>query len=539
LELLRFIADQVRVRTATQDEHALLMSSFDWSERMMAELDSRDTSMERMKRLKFSPDESARQVLGEKCNDQPPNGEAASGGAHKGAAISAQPQGDDDARGGACSTKRKRRPPKDGGHGRRSADSYTADKIVPLRHPRLKPGDPCTACGKGKLYVHRRKVRVHIKAQAPMTATKYVIHELRCGLCGKIHPFALPHEARQKYHESVVAVIAEQTYRLGVPIHTSKQVQENAGVPMPVGTQYDLVADHEPLVRPVVHALIRQAANAPQLYNDDTTNKILDLTPDERAHLLGPDAGDRTGIFTTAIIAETADSRFITLYFTGPRHAGENLRIVLKCRAAGLPPPLLMCDALPLNVPKGFEIIVCNCCTHGRRQFVDVYKKFPEEVRIAIHFFSLIYAVEDEARRLNLSPKDRLQLHRQKSRPAMVQMALWMRDLLRDRRVEPNSGLGKAIRYLRKHWVKLTRFYRVENAKLDNNVTERAIKTAIRHRKNSLFYRTINGAKVGDTYTTLIVTAERNGVDPVKYLTALLQNPGAVASDPAGWLPWN
>jgi transposase len=549
-ELLRFVVGQLRMRPAKDDEYRLLMDNIDLSERMIAELNSQDASMERMKRLAFSPDESTRHVLGENSSDKATNGDAANGNAPKdgAGAPSAEAAGEAGACGpesqgtagtrGPCSTKRKRRPPRNGGHGRRRADSYTTDETEELRHPHLKPGDRCSACGKGTLRAWRR-VRVHIRAHAPMTATQYVIYELRCRLCGEIHAFPLPLEARRKYHESVPATIAYNTYRVGTPIHTSKQVQELAGVPMPVGTQYGLGASYEPLVRPVVDELIRQAANAPQLYNDDTPNKILDITEDQRKEILGADAGKRTGIFTTSIVAETADGRCITLYFTGPRHAGENLRNVLILRAAGLPPPKLMCDALPHNVPKEFELIVCNCCVHGRRQFVDVYKQFEDEVRVVLYFFSHIYAVEGEARRLNLSPEQRLLLHRQKSRPMMIQMALWMRDLLRDQQVEQNSGLGKAIRYMRRHWRKLTRFYRVAGAKLDNNITERAIKTVIRHRKNSLFYRTVKSAKVGDTYTTLIVTAERSGVDAIKYLTVLMQNPDAVASNPAAWLPWN
>jgi transposase len=552
LEIMRAVANALRLRPAEPSEYILLMDCFEWIERLQAEVDSKDASIERIKRLKFSPGESARQVLGETRDNRPANADPASGVAPKSDANAAgeaakscsgtsdaADKGNNAAAKGPCSTKRKRRPPKDGGHGRRPADSYRADKEEPLHHPHLRPGDRCPACRKGTLYVPRPKVRVHIKAQAPLTATKYKIYELRCRLCGEIHSFEIPIEARRKYHESAVAQIAYQLYRVGVPMHTNMRVQENAGVPMPVGTQWELLDYWEPFIRPAVQELIRQAANAPQLYNDDTPNKILNLYEQERRILLGPDAGDRTGVFTSAIVAETADGYTITLYFTGPRHAGENLRIVLRFRAAGLPPPRLMCDALPHNVPNGFELIVSNCCAHGRRQFVDVYKKFEEEVRIVIHFFSFIYAVDDEARRLNLSPEERLRLHRQKSRPVMIQMALWMRDLLRDRKVEPNSGLGKAIRYLRKHWIKLTRFYRVIGAKLDNNITERAIKTAIRHRKNSLFHRTLRGAQVGDTFTTLIVTAERCGIEPVRYLTALMQNADALACDPADWMPWS
>src|SRR5438309_5219199 len=44
--------------------------------------------------------------------------------------------------------------------------------------------------------------------------------------------------------------------------------------------------------------------------------------------------------------------RRIALYFTGCKHAGENLAEVLKQRPPGLSPPIQMCDALSRNVPK-------------------------------------------------------------------------------------------------------------------------------------------------------------------------------------------
>ncbi|MFO8002854.1 transposase, partial [Thioalkalivibrio sp.] len=74
--------------------------------------------------------------------------------------------------------------------------------------------------------------------------------------------------------------------------------------------------------------------------------------------------------------------------------------------------------------------------------------------------------------------------------------------------VEPNSGLGKAIKYMLKHWKKLTRFLEVPGTPLDNNIAERALKYAILHRKNALFYKTQNGAKVGDLFMSLIHTCQ-------------------------------
>jgi transposase len=62
---------------------------------------------------------------------------------------------------------------------------------------------------------------------------------------------------------------------------------------------------------------------------------------------------------------------------------------------------------------------------------------------------------------------------------------------------------------------------------------------AIRHRNNSLFYRSERGAQVGDLYMTLLYTAQLHGEDPLHYLTTLLQHAADLAREPAAWMPWN
>ena len=115
----------------------------------------------------------------------------------------------------------------------------------------------------------------------------------------------------------------------------------------------------------------------------------------------------------------------------------------------------------------------------------------------------------------------------------------WLKALTDERKVEPNSGLGDAIGYMIDHWDKLTLFLTVPGAPLDNNIVERALKRAIQHRKNSLFYRSENGARVGDTFMTLIYSAEINGAEPFDYLVTLLRHADQAAKAPGDWMPWN
>jgi len=138
-----------------------------------------------------------------------------------------------------------------------------------------------------------------------------------------------------------------------------------------------------------------------------------------------------------------------------------------------------------------------------------------------------------------LSDIDRLAFHQEKSGPIMEDLQPWLKAQLDQKKVEPNSGLGQAIRYLIKHWKALTRFPQIAGAPLDNNICERALKMAILHRKNSRSYKTSRGARVGDIFLSLIHTCQINQVNPFTYLMALVNNAGEVLKDPTRWLPWN
>ena len=287
------------------------------------------------------------------------------------------------------------------------------------------------------------------------------------------------------------------------------------------------------IIKPALEELIRQAAHGEVLHNDDTSMRVLRLAREP--------SDKRTGVFTSGIVA-TNQGRKVALYFTGRQHAGENLADVLKQRAAEVRPPIQMSDALSRNVPKlpgGVEIMVANCLAHGRRQFVEIVRNFPAECRYVLEMLGRVYGHEAEARDRGLIAMERLHFHQQHSGPVMDELHRWLETQLTQKKTEPNSGLGQAITYLLRHWRGLTAFLREANAPLDNNLCERALKRVVLHRKNALFYKTLNGAQVGDLFMSLIHTAELCGANPFNYLSELQRHAGEVAQSPAQWMPWN
>jgi len=100
-----------------------------------------------------------------------------------------------------------------------------------------------------------------------------------------------------------------------------------------------------------------------------------------------------------------------------------------------------------------------------------------------------VYGQDAEARERSLTPDEGLQLHQAHSGPVMEKLHPWLEAQLAERKTEPNSGLGKAIRYLWRHFKALTLFLRKAGTPL--------LKRAVLHRKNALFYRTLNGGGGG------------------------------------------
>ena len=227
------------------------------------------------------------------------------------------------------------------------------------------------------------------------------------------------------------------------------------------------------------------------------------------------------------------------MFFSGRKHAGENLKDVLSERATELGPPIQMCDALSRNLPGELKTILANCLAHGRRQFVEVAEHFPEQCRHVLEALAVIYRNDAIARKRDLSPEARLAFHQAESGPTMAELHDWLTRQFGQRLVEPNSSLGASMTYMLKHWEKLTLFIRVPGAPLDNNACERALKKSILHRKNAYFFKTCRGAHVGDLFMSLIYTCELGGVNPFDYLTELEQHADELTTDPQRWMPWN
>jgi transposase len=544
----KVLLERASSNTLTEADVVLLRQLISSYELIFELLADKDTTIARLRKLAFGAStEKSSNVLGNEDGSPTAN---ADGGAEPAqnptASGDSQPHDGDhsqvpneDANDAGKPTNNKPPPP---GHGRYGVDDYPGASQVFVKHESLCPGGDCPLCT-GKVYEKEPVVFVRFKGQAPLQATTYRLQRLRCNLCGTVFTATAPAEmGEEKYDPSAASMIGLLKYGSGLPFNRIQRLQANCKIPLAASTQWEIVKAASLTLLIVFNELIRQAAQGEVVHNDDTYVKILELMG-KRAKKSPPppdlDDPDRTGLFTSNVLAMLRSGQRVALFFSGRRHAGENLGDVMVHREEELDPHIHMCDGLSRNIPKELETILANCLTHGRRNFVDIYDQFKDECKYVIDALKVVYHNDEVARERKLSAEERLAYHQAHSQSTMDDLKKWLQRQIDEKLVEPNSALGEAINYLLRRWQPLTLFLRKAGAPLDNNICERALKKAILHRKNSLFYKTRNGARVGDIYMSLIYTCELNGANALDYLNQLQLNASRVAEHPDQWLPWN
>lgn len=419
--------------------------------------------------------------------------------------------------------------------GRLGHEVYTNAEVIFLSAS-CKSGDLCSDVNcKGRLKMVEPGNIIKVVGQSLAKANKYVLQTLRCTLCERYFKAKLPDNVcSEKYDPAFKAQLCIHKYFLGVPNYRLEAYQQMMGVPLPDSTQIDKIEDVANAAHSAFKHLEKLAANGHLVHGDDTSIRIKSVIKANKAL----DDKVRKGTFTTGIISFNGNHK-IHLFYSGRKHCGENMLALLEERDPNLPEIKYMCDALSSNMPASLKAILINCLVHGRRNFVDIEKFYPEECGIVIDVIGTIYANDAEARKQNLNDVERLEHHKKHSAKPMEDLQARLKQQLDEHIVESNSPLGKAYGYMIKHWHRLTQFLRIPGAPLDNNTIEQALKIPIRVRKNSYFYATEHGAYIGSLLQSLICTCIAAKQNPVHYLTALQEHKSAVRLDPDAWMPWN
>lgn len=162
------------------------------------------------------------------------------------------------------------------------------------------------------------------------------------------------------------------------------------------------------------------------------------------------------------------------------------------------------------------------CLVHARRKFIEAAEllKAPSRAHEALRFFKALFRIE---RRIEpLSDEERHQQRQRRSVPILKNFKLWLQR--QANAVLPKSVLGEAVHYSLRHWDALYRYTAVGYLEASNNFFERCMRTVAVGRKAFLFVGSERAGHAAAIYYSIVESCRVNNVNPLSYLTYVLQN---------------
>ena len=283
---------------------------------------------------------------------------------------------------------------------------------------------------------------------------------------------------------------------------------------------------------PLYDLVVRTVLSSPKVFADDTTLPVLD--------------SGRGRTKTGRLWCYAVDDR----PWCGPGHPAAAYVYSEDCRGERPAGHLAgFRGVLQVDGYAGFKrlagdradgsVRLAFCWAHMRRPFYEFFvsTKSPLAAEVLARIREL-YAIEAEIR--GHPAEHRRQVRHDRSRPIVDALHVWLQH--QGDRVSAASDLAKAIRYAIRHWDGLVAFLDDGRVEMDTNVVERAIRPSILTRKNALFAGSDGGARHWAITTTLIQSAKLNGVEPLAYLTDVLErvvSGRTKAHELHSLLPWN
>mgnify|MGYP002865185091 CR=1 FL=1 len=417
-------------------------------------------------------------------------------------------------------------------------------EVVHHKLEEFSKGDCCPECSSGKLYKFEPASLVRVTSESPFKTKNHISERLRCNLCENFFAAKLPKEvledggSNQKYGYTARSLMSIYKYFSGMPFFRQETLQSIFHCHISASSIFDQSEQVANMIKPVFDHLKILASSAKHFHLDDTTNKILEAKPVLKKRRGSNKEVLRTGVYSSGLIA-TLEDKDIVLFQTNIAHAGEFIDEILDRRKEDLPKPKLMSDAASQNKPSRREVIWCLCNAHARRQFFDLIDDHPDSCRRIVSYFDRIFENERIAKNKKLKDEERLAFHKEHSFALYQKIISYAEEHLKEKKVEPISNLGKAIKYLLKHKSGLMQFCFTPGAKLDNNKMEAMLKLIVLGRKNHYFFKSSVGAAVSDTILSVIATAKSAKINVFEYLTHLQRYSEDVRNNPDLWVPWN
>lgn len=332
--------------------------------------------------------------------------------------------------------------------------------------------------------------------------------------------------------EALVAHVLVSKFADHLPLYRQAQIYERHGIRLDRSTLGDWVGRACWWLRPLYDRILSHVMAQEKIFADDTTLPVLDpgrgRTKTGRLWCYAVDDRPWCGPAPPAVAFVYATDR------KGERPAAHlsSFRGILQVDGyAGF--------GKVVKARDDDALALAFCWTHARRGFYEFHQATQSPIAAeALARIARLYAIEAEIR--GQSAERRLAVRRERSRPEIEAMRAWLDEQLP--RISKGSELAKAMRYVMRHWEGLTRFLDDGRIELDTNTVEREIRRIPLGRKNALFAGNDTGAEHWALMATLIGSAKLSGVEPLAWLTEILERIVAghtKANEIDTLLPWN
>lgn len=313
--------------------------------------------------------------------------------------------------------------------------------------------------------------------------------------------------------ETLLAHVLINKYSDHLPLYRQAQIFARQGITLDRSTLCNWVGRACWWLEPLHALMLKTVLASPQVFADDTPLPVLD-----------PGRG-RTK--TGRLWCYAVDNR----PWCGPGHPAA-VYPYSEDRKSEHPAGHLkrFCGLLQVDGYTGFGRLVSEaietapqlafCWAHTRRKFFDIHTANPSPIAAeALQRIAELYAIEADIR--GRPAEERRQARQSRSRQLVEAMHAWLTEHLEC--ISGRSTLAEAIRYAQRHWKRLVLFLDDGRLELDTNIVERAIRPVTMGRKNALFAGADSGARHWAVVASLIQTAKLNDVEPLAWLTDVLQ----------------
>lgn len=165
------------------------------------------------------------------------------------------------------------------------------------------------------------------------------------------------------------------------------------------------------------------------------------------------------------------------------------------------------------------EIVAAYCNAHARRAFKGIAEEDTQDALYMVESYQEIYAIEAKLKAANLEERHD---GRQLMRPYFEQMKAHA-----ERQMEAyssKSGIAGAFSYFLKNYAGLTYFLGNPKVPIDNNPSERLMRSHVVGRKTWYGTHSKSGAETAAIHFSLVEACKLNRVNPRVYYTALVES---------------